>query len=135
MRAIPTQGATVSRADDGHDFDAFYTAELARLFRAMVLVCGDPAEADDVSQEAFISVFERWDHVSVMERPFASRSPRCNAFLLVKPRSFGTAASAERLLREWKARLFRRVGGGCYADGLSSGSTDEQQAVEERGLA
>lgn len=50
-------------------FDAFYEEERAQLFRTMVLVTGDPAEAEELCQEAFVRVYERWERVSRMERP------------------------------------------------------------------
>jgi RNA polymerase sigma-70 factor (ECF subfamily) len=58
-------------ATSAMDFDVFFEGENRRLFKAMVLVCGDCAEAEDVAQEAFVRVLERWDRVSLMEAPSA----------------------------------------------------------------
>ncbi len=64
-------GTAISEASSDGDFDAFFAAEHERLFRAMVLLCGDPAEADDLAQEGFVAVLEKWDRVSVMDSPVA----------------------------------------------------------------
>jgi len=50
-------------------FEEFFEAERARLFRALVLVTHDPAEAEDVTQEAFVRVWERWDRVHTLDDP------------------------------------------------------------------
>jgi len=54
-------------ADAG--FDAFFLAEHERLLRAMYLVTGDRAEADDIAQEAFVRLLERWETVRIMDSP------------------------------------------------------------------
>jgi RNA polymerase sigma factor (sigma-70 family) len=51
------------------DFESFFRAEHAGLFRALCLVTGSRQEAEDVMQVAFLRVFERWDRVAAMERP------------------------------------------------------------------
>jgi RNA polymerase sigma-70 factor (sigma-E family) len=53
----------------GDDFRAFFQDEHARLLRALYLVTGDPAEAEDLAQEALVRVFERWDRVRAMASP------------------------------------------------------------------
>jgi RNA polymerase sigma factor (sigma-70 family) len=50
-------------------FAAFFDAEHERLLRAMYLVTGDRAEADDIAQEAFVKILERWDTVRLMDSP------------------------------------------------------------------
>jgi RNA polymerase sigma factor (sigma-70 family) len=39
------------------------------LFRRLCLVTGDPSEAEDVMQDAFLNLWERWDRVRAMEDP------------------------------------------------------------------
>jgi len=51
------------------DFESFFRAEHAGLFRALCLVTGSRQEAEDVMQVAFLRVFERWDRVAAMDRP------------------------------------------------------------------
>lgn len=53
------------------DFEDFFGAEYARLGRALYLVTGDPAEAEDVAQEAMVRVYERWDRVRRADSPTA----------------------------------------------------------------
>ena len=48
-------------------FEEFFRAEHAGLFRALCLVTGSRQEAEDVMQEAFMKVYERWDRVAPME--------------------------------------------------------------------
>lgn len=59
------------RAPDGDlvSFDAFFAAESGTLFRRMWLVTRDRYEAEEVVQDAFLSVYERWDRVSAMGDP------------------------------------------------------------------
>jgi RNA polymerase sigma factor (sigma-70 family) len=51
------------------DFEAFYLAQRARLFRALVVVTRDVHAAEDVAQEAFVRIWERWDWVGRMDDP------------------------------------------------------------------
>jgi RNA polymerase sigma-70 factor (ECF subfamily) len=50
-------------------FDAFYEDEQERLFRALCVITGSRAEAEDLTQEAFTRVLERWDRVATMDEP------------------------------------------------------------------
>ena len=50
-------------------FEAFFEAERARLLRALYLLTGNGEEAEEVLQESFIAVWERWDRVGAMEDP------------------------------------------------------------------
>jgi RNA polymerase sigma-70 factor, ECF subfamily len=51
------------------DFDVFFREQQPRLFASMVLVTGSRQDADELSQEAFVRVLERWDRVGAMEDP------------------------------------------------------------------
>lgn len=50
-------------------FEEFYLAEYERLCRAVYLVVGDTADVEDITQDAFCRVLERWDRVRQMESP------------------------------------------------------------------
>lgn len=72
------QGRTTTRAEravlsdsepGSEDFEVFFGRESERLVRAMYLLTGDKLEAEDLSQEAMIRVFERWGTVSSMASP------------------------------------------------------------------
>lgn len=54
---------------DVEGFESFFTVESERLVRAMYLLTGDKQEAEDLSQEAMLRVFERWDEISTMASP------------------------------------------------------------------
>lgn len=48
----------------GQEFDSFFEAHERRLFGTLCLVTGDRSEAEEVTQEAFLRMLERWDHLS-----------------------------------------------------------------------
>jgi RNA polymerase sigma factor (sigma-70 family) len=50
-------------------FEAFFEHEHTRLLRALYLVSGNLEEAEEVMQDAFLAVWERWDKVGPMEDP------------------------------------------------------------------
>jgi RNA polymerase sigma-70 factor (ECF subfamily) len=77
-------------------FEAFFEAERARLFGTLCLVTGDRGEAEDVMQEAFLKVWERWDRVSKVHDPtgYLYRT----AFNLFRSRFRLAARAARRIL-------------------------------------
>ncbi len=50
-------------------FESFYDAESQMLFRRLWLVTGNRAEAEEIMQDAFLKVWERWEQVSSMDDP------------------------------------------------------------------
>jgi RNA polymerase sigma factor (sigma-70 family) len=50
-------------------FEEFFEAEKDRLLRVLSLITGSSSEAEDLAQEAFTRVFERWATVATMEEP------------------------------------------------------------------
>ena len=50
-------------------FETFYEDEARTLFRRLWLVTGNRAEAEELMQDAFLKVWERWDRVGAMEDP------------------------------------------------------------------
>ncbi len=50
-------------------FEDFFDAERARLLRALYLLTGNAQEAEEVLQDAFIAIWERWDRVGSMDDP------------------------------------------------------------------
>jgi RNA polymerase sigma-70 factor (ECF subfamily) len=65
--AIDGSEAPTDSAEGG--FEAFFHAHYERLLRAMFVVTGSAEEADELTQEAFVAVWERWDRVGVMRDP------------------------------------------------------------------
>ena len=61
---------TLSDVDGGTiDFEDLYLAERIRLVRAMLLLTGRVGEAEDLAQEAFVRVYERWPQIREMDSP------------------------------------------------------------------
>src|SRR5712691_2698675 len=56
-------------ASQARDFHSFFTDERDALFRMLVLVTGSVDEAEDLVQEAFLRVWERWAHVEGLANP------------------------------------------------------------------
>ena len=60
-------------ASDGEaappSFEEFFEREKAGLYGALCLVTHDRHEAEDLTQDAFVRVFEHWDRVGAMTDP------------------------------------------------------------------
>ena len=52
-------------------FEDFFEQERDSLYRALWLVTRDRFEAEELTQEAFVRVLERWERISTMENPRA----------------------------------------------------------------
>ena len=50
-------------------FETFFEDESERLLRVMSVITGSRSEAEDIAQEAFTKVLERWDAVGAMANP------------------------------------------------------------------
>lgn len=61
--------AAESGTSEGPSFEAFFGQHHGDLFAAMWLITRDRHEADEIGQEAFLRVLERWDRVAVMDDP------------------------------------------------------------------
>jgi RNA polymerase sigma-70 factor (ECF subfamily) len=53
----------------GTSFRSFFEDESGRLLQALVVVTGSRYEAEDIAQEAFTRVYERWERVRSMDDP------------------------------------------------------------------
>jgi RNA polymerase sigma-70 factor, ECF subfamily len=60
-----------SVADEQASFEVFFRAEHARLYRALGMIVGNRDEAEEIAQDAFLRLWERWNRVSTMEVPTA----------------------------------------------------------------
>ena len=78
-------------------FDELVRTEHGRLYGALCLVTRDRNEAEDVMQEAFLRVWERWDRVGAMEDPvgYVYRT----AFNMFRKRTRRAALALRRTLR------------------------------------
>jgi DNA-directed RNA polymerase specialized sigma24 family protein len=112
LRRVPAD----TRADvqsEPWTFEAFYGSVHRPVFGALRVITGNRTDAEDISEEAFLRVWERWERVALMDNP--------EAFL------FRTAMNVFRN-RSRRARLaFRRPIGG-------PDPRDELAEVEERDL-
>jgi DNA-directed RNA polymerase specialized sigma24 family protein len=51
------------------DFESFYLAHRVRLFRALVVMTRDVHAAEEVAQDSFVRIWERWERVRRMDDP------------------------------------------------------------------
>jgi RNA polymerase sigma factor (sigma-70 family) len=63
------EGARV--ADAGVDYDDFFRLHYPRVVRVVHSVLGDRARAEEVAQEAFVRLYQRWSRVASYDRPDA----------------------------------------------------------------
>lgn len=100
----------VTEPDDPSSFDAFFADESQTLFRRMWLVTRDRFEAEEIVQDAFLSVYERWDRVSAMDD--------ATGYL------YRTAFNAWKKRGRRAARAMKQV--------VSLGATDDFEAADAR---
>ena len=50
-------------------FEVFFENERIRLYGVLFAITGSRQEAEDISQEAFLRVWERWDRVAALDEP------------------------------------------------------------------
>lgn len=126
-------------------FEEFFEAESRTLYRRLCLVTGNRHEAEEVMQDAFISVLERWDRVSRMENPTgylyrtafhevhkrsrrAARSVR--HFALMRPEVDDFAAADDReVVRRALGKLSRRQRVAVVLTELLGYSSEEAGAI------
>lgn len=65
--AISLPGIRIAEGDAG--FGRFFDEQRDRLYTALWLVARDRSEAEEVTQDAFLKVWERWDRVRGLEDP------------------------------------------------------------------
>jgi RNA polymerase sigma-70 factor (ECF subfamily) len=66
---LRTTGKTAE--DDEESFAWFFTAEYPQVVRLLTVVVSDPAWAEDLAQEAFVRLHQRWSRVAEYESPEA----------------------------------------------------------------
>jgi len=50
-------------------FEEFFESEHRTLFRRMCLITDTPSEAEELMQDAFMKLWERWDRIAALEDP------------------------------------------------------------------
>jgi RNA polymerase sigma-70 factor, ECF subfamily len=68
-RAVLQTDHQTAPADSGSAFDDFFAEHRVGLFGALWLVTRDRHEAEELTQDAFVKVWERWDRVQELEDP------------------------------------------------------------------
>jgi RNA polymerase sigma-70 factor (ECF subfamily) len=66
LRETEVMGTEVA---EERSFEEFFSSEHARLFGALCLVTGDRHEAEEIMQDAFLRLWERWGRVSGLDDP------------------------------------------------------------------
>ncbi len=104
-------------------FEGFFHETHQRLFGGLCLVTGDRHEAEEIMQDAYLKLWERWDRVGRMEDPagylfrtalnlFRSRYRRAGLALRrtasLAPRSSDSLAEVED--RDEVVRMLRELG-------------------------
>jgi RNA polymerase sigma-70 factor, ECF subfamily len=57
---VPDGGQDTYTPGSREDFDRLYRSAYPRVFRTLVAILNDPAEAEDCAQEAFVKAFQAW---------------------------------------------------------------------------
>lgn len=69
-RALGTEeGGSEPEGAGAASFESFFLNEHVRLHRALYVITGNADEAEELMQEAFVRVWERWDRVAGMGDP------------------------------------------------------------------
>jgi RNA polymerase sigma factor (sigma-70 family) len=69
LRVVQDSEAAASRVESPLSFDEFFAAESETLYRRMRLVTRNHHEAEEVVQDAFLSLYERWDRIAGIPDP------------------------------------------------------------------
>jgi RNA polymerase sigma-70 factor (ECF subfamily) len=59
----------IERVEPGALFDTFVAEQHARLYKALYFVTGSREDAEDLAQEAFMKLWERWDRLDEIDDP------------------------------------------------------------------
>lgn len=114
---LTAEAAASETFEASRSFEIFFDAESQTLFRRLWLVTGDRAEAEEIMQDAFLKVWERWEQVGAMDDPvgylyrtamnlFRKRYRRA---LLAIRRSIGLAPSQDDFADADERETVRRV--------------------------
>jgi RNA polymerase sigma-70 factor, ECF subfamily len=69
IRLVVAAPEAMVATDVGISFEDFFLRERADLYSALCLVTRNRHEAEELTQDAFVRILERWDRVGVMENP------------------------------------------------------------------
>ncbi len=60
MTALPPPNQERYQPGSREDFDRLYRGAYPRVYRTLAAILGDPAEAEDCAQDAFVQAFRAW---------------------------------------------------------------------------
>jgi RNA polymerase sigma-70 factor, ECF subfamily len=66
---MPADEPEEARVHEPLGFESFFEENRSKLFGALCLVTGNRQEAEEITQDAFLKLWERWDRVSILEDP------------------------------------------------------------------
>jgi RNA polymerase sigma-70 factor, ECF subfamily len=66
---LAAEATAAETLEASRSFEEFYSAESQPLFRRLWLVTGNRAEAEEIMQDAFLKVWDRWDRIDAMDDP------------------------------------------------------------------
>ena len=70
FRSVPTAGSEGMHVAEGsRSFEEFFDETHQRLFGGLCLITGNRHEAEEIMQDAYLKVWERWERVGVMDDP------------------------------------------------------------------
>ncbi len=69
MHAVPKLDREGAPVGEALTFETFFEEQRFKLFGALCLVTGDRQEAEEICQDAFLKLWERWEQVSELEDP------------------------------------------------------------------
>jgi RNA polymerase sigma-70 factor (ECF subfamily) len=62
---------TSEEVEAGAGFDVFFEEQNDRLFKALYFVTGNRHDAEELTQDAFLKLWERWDEIDRIDDPTA----------------------------------------------------------------
>lgn len=69
LHAVSERVTEADPASTAEAFEMFFDAERVRLLGALIVMTGNRAEAEEILQDAFLKIWERWDRVVAMDSP------------------------------------------------------------------
>jgi RNA polymerase sigma-70 factor, ECF subfamily len=69
VHSNPTEEAPLAGEGEAPSFEDFYETGYRRVFAALCLSTGNRFEAEEIAQDAFLRVYERWERVGRLEDP------------------------------------------------------------------
>jgi len=69
IRLVGTSEPPVAAPGETASFEGFVTENQTRLFGSLCVITGSRYEAEEIAQEAFVRVLERWERVRTMDDP------------------------------------------------------------------